>query len=413
MGSYKKFLKLEIFDTNLTEIVNVFDANGNNYYEVDYLTQDVIYVPALNLNDNREFSKNILKPVSVPRRFTKAQTSSTTTLQFGYGTADNQAKLLDPTSAILDIHGKNYITDKSFDPTVLTKTDKFGIVPSDTIVTVIYRRNTSTMVNISVGALSSVVSPKVTFPLAQENNIMDATMARVVNSLEVVNEKPITGDVTNISSEELKYRVQGTYAAQNRAVTRDDYINLVYNMPSNFGQVRKAMISRDQTSFNGKNLNLFVISTNSSGVLVNTNDIIKQNLKTWISQYKMLGDTIDILDAKIINLQIKFTVVSYANINTYNVVNDCNNALTNYFNDYYYDIGEPFKIGTIYQILNALPNVVDTKKVEVSPKVGSLYADYGYSYESLVSPDGRYLIPPDDAVFEIKYPSQEITGEVI
>ena len=240
-----------------------------------------------------------------------------------------------------------------------------------------------------------------------------AQTSEVINSLELTNETSITGDVTDMSSEELKLRIQGTHAAQNRAVTRDDYINMVYNMPSNFGQVRKAMITRDQTSFNGKNLNLFVVSSNPAGVLVQTNDIIKQNLKTWINKYKMLGDTIDILDAKIINLQIRYTVQSYANVNTYNVVSQCNQALMDYFREYYFDIGEPFRIGDVYQILNSLSNVVDTKKVEVSPKLGSLYTDFGQSYESLASADGRYLVPPEDAVFEIKYPDSDITGEVI
>ena len=413
VGDYQKFLKLTIFDNNLTEIVKVFDAEGNNYYEVDYLTQDVVYVPVLNLKDDRSFSKNILKPIAVPRRFVKSQSASTTTLQFGFGTADNESKVLDPTNVILDVFGKNYFPDKSFDPTVLSKTDKLGVVPTNTMITVIYRRNTAATVNVSVGQLTKVVSPQFTFPNAQKLTLTPAQTSEVVNSLELTNEESINGDVTDMSSEELKFRIQGTHAAQNRAVTRDDYINMVYNMPSNFGQVRKAMITRDQTSFNGKNLNLFVVSSSPSGILVRTNDIIKQNLKTWINKYKMLGDTIDILDAKIINLQIRYTVQSYANMNTYNVLMQCNDALTDYFRSYYFDIGEPFKVGDIYQILNSLPNVVDTKKVEVSPKLGSAYTNYGHSYDSLVSADGRYLVPPEDAVFEIKYPNSDITGEVI
>jgi len=413
VGDYQKFLKLSIFDTNLTEIVKVFDADGNNYYEVDYLSQDVIYVPVLNLNDDRSFSKNILKPITAPRRFVKNQGPAITELQFGYGTAEDEAKILDPTSVMLDMFGKNYFSDKSFDPTVLSKTDKLGIAPTNTVITVIYRRNTASMVNVSVGQLSSVVTPNMVFPKSHSPTTNTGEQQKVVTSLEITNEKPISGDVTDLSSEELKLRVQGTYAAQNRAVTRDDYINLTYNMPSNFGQVRKAMITRDETSFNGKNLNLFVISTDTDGILIPTNNIIKQNLKTWINKYKMLGDTIDILDAKIINLQIKFTAVSYANINVYDIQAQCIQALSEYYKNYYYDIGEPFKISDIYKVLNNLPSVVDTKKVEVFPKNGSLYSNFGVSYDSLVSSDGRYLIPPEDVVFEIKYPSVDITGEVI
>ena len=126
------------------------------------------------------------------------------------------------------------------------------------------------------------------------------------------------------------------------------------------------MITRDQTSFNGKNLNLYVISTDALGSLVETNNIIKQNLRNWINQYKMIGDTIDILDARIINLQIDFSLVSYANVNKFDVITECTNTLSNFYTDNYYDIGEPFKISDIYKILNNIPSVIDTKMVTVT-----------------------------------------------
>ena len=127
----------------------------------------------------------------------------------------------------------------------------------------------------------------------------------------------------------------------------------------------------------------------------------------------MIGDTIDILDARVINLQINFSVVGFANINKYDVIDSCISTLTSYFTDYYYDVGEPFKITDVYKLLNNISSVVDTKDVQVTPKIGTLYSDFGVSFEDLISDDGRYLIPPDDAVFEIKFPSLDITGEII
>ena len=165
-------------------------------------------------------------------------------------------------------------------------------------------------------------------------------------------------------------------------------------MPANFGQIKKAMITRDQTSFNGKNLNLYVISTDALGSLVETNNIIKQNLRNWINQYKMIGDTIDILDARIINLQIDFSLVSYANVNKFDVITECTNTLSNFYTDNYYDIGEPFKISDIYKILNNIPSVIDTKMVTVTQKLGTNYSNFEVPYEDLISNDGRYLIPP-------------------
>jgi hypothetical protein len=411
INEYKKFLQLEIFDRNLTEVISVFDADGNNYYEVDYLSQDVIYVPVLNTDSNREFAKNIMKPVSVPRRFTVNHGSLVTTLQFGFGTEDNEEKVLDPTSVILDVFGKDYITDKSFDPTVLTKTTKLGIVPSNTTLTVTYRRNSTSNVNVPINTLTGIVNP--VFKFINQQGLLSSNVANTRNSLELTNEETITGDVADMSAEELKLRARGAQASQNRAVTREDYISLCYNMPANFGQIKKATILRDQTSFNGKNLNLFVISTDSLGSLITTNNIVKQNLRTWVNRYKMIGDTIDILDAKIINLQIKFSVVGFANVNKYDIINTCVNTLSTFYANNEYDIGEPFKISDVYKLLNNVSTVVDTKNVEVTAKVGAGYSSFSIPFEQLISNDGRYLIPPEDTIFEIKFPTTDITGEVI
>lgn len=413
VGDYKKFLKLELFDSNFTEIVSVFDSKGNNYYEVDYLSQDVVYVPVLNTNDNKNFAKNIYKPISVPRRFTAEPTLFGAEIQFGYGTDDNEEKFLDPTTMALDIFGKDHITEKSFDPTVLTKTTKLGITPSNTIVTVVYRRNTATSVNAPVDTIVDAVDP--IFSFINSNSLLENELSLVRNSLELTNEKQINGGTNsaNPDAEEIKVRAKGAYSSQYRAVTKDDYISLCYNMPSNFGQIKKANILKDQTSFNGKNLNLYVLSVNNANRFVTTNDIVKQNLRNWINQYKMIGDTIDILDGRIINLQIDFEVVSFANINKFDVINDCINTLSSFFVNRYYDFGEPFKITDVYKLLNNIPSVVDTKLVTVSQKQGFGYSSYSVSYDDMISKDGRYLIPPENTVFEIKFPSADINGEVI
>lgn len=409
--NYKKFLKLEIFDDNLTEIVSVTDIDGNNYYEVEHLSQDVVNVPVLNTNSNKEFALNILKPIAVPRRFTVEHNTVSTTIQFGYGTENNEEKVLDPTNVILDIHGKQYISEQSFDPAVLTKTTKLGIVPSNTVVTVTYRRNTAASVNVPVGGLTNSVDP--IFKFINQESLTTSLVTETGNSLEVTNEESINGSFSEMSNEEVKIRAKGAYFLQNRAVTKEDYISLCYNMPAKFGTVKRATLFRDETSFNGKNLNLYIISNNAIGQLTQTNNIIKQNLKTWINQYKMIGDTIDILDARIINLQIDYSVVGFANINKFDIIQACNQTLSNFYTGYYYDIGEPFKISDVYKLLNGVPTVVDTKTVNVFPKVGTNYSNFEVEFEDLISSDGRYLIPPKHAVFEIKFTAADINGEIV
>tara|TARA_R110000824_G_scaffold11622_2_gene50907 strand:+ start:10151 stop:11944 length:1794 start_codon:yes stop_codon:yes gene_type:complete len=411
LEAYERFRRVVIDDPNVTEIINVFDADGNNYYEVEYLTQDTVYVPVLNTQENVATVTNILKPIAVPRRFVVEQDFDQTTIQFGFGTENNEERRLDPASVALDIFAKSYITDKSFDPTVLIKTDKLGVSPSNTLLTVVYRRNSAKDVNAGVGALSVPVQPIIEFHSPQA--LLGATQTAVETSIEVINEEPIHGDVAGMSSDEMKERAYGTYGAQNRAVTRDDYIHMIYNMPSTFGQIKKATITRDTDSFNGKNLNIYVMSTDTGGSYIPTNNTIKQNLKTWISKYKMLGDTVDILNAHVINLEIYFTAVSYESVNKYDALTSAITALQNFYADNYYDIGEPFKITDVYKLLNNLPTILDVKDVIVQPTTGASYSDFFIPFEELISPDGRYLVPPSNVVFEIKFPVNDIDGEII
>ena len=188
---------------------------------------------------------------------------------------------------------------------------------------------------------------------------------------------------------------------------------MIYNMPSNFGQVKKAKVERDTDSFNGKNLNLYVISTDAAGILTQTNSTIKQNLKTWISKYKMIGDTIDILDASIQNLKIQFTVIANVNSNKYDVLQSCLDTLSRYYGGRYFDIGEPLPITDIYKLLNNLPAVADVKDVVIEPVSGGAHSSFNLPYSQLVSNGGRYLVPPSDVVFEIRYPLTDIDGEVL
>ena len=155
------------------------------------------------------------------------------------------------------------------------------------------------------------------------------------------------------------------------------------------------------------------MSTDSNGKLADTNIIVKQNLRNWINQYKMVGDTVDILDGRIINLQIDFEVVSFANINKFDVLSECISTLSDFYIGNYYDFGEPFKITDVYKVLNNIPSVVDTKLVTVTQKFGTNYSNVDFNFDEMISNDGRHLIAPENAIFEVKFPSADITGEVI
>lgn len=137
--------------------------------------------------------------------------------------------------------------------------------------------------------------------------MVGSKVSSVIASVEVENERPIMGDVTMPTTAEVKRRIYDTFPTQNRAVTQSDYESIAYRMPSKFGSIKRCSTQKDQNSAK-RNLNMFVVSEDQFGKLVKTNDTIKNNLKTWINHYRMMNDTVDILDPYIINLGINFII---------------------------------------------------------------------------------------------------------
>lgn len=411
VGKFQKFLKLSLSGDNITEIVSVTDSEGNEYYEVDYLSQDTIYKPTLNRGDNNTITQNLLRPFVVPRRFTIERTQRDTFLQFGFGTENTTLatdSVVDPSKVVLKVHGKDYVSDASIDPGNFLKTDKFGVAPSNTTLTVLYRVNDSDDVNVSANALTNVDTP--IWDFEKLSTLNSNTLSGVTNSLEVNNGEPITGDVTLPTTEELKQRIYNVFSSQNRAVTSEDYRSLCYAMPAQYGGIKRINIVRDSSSLR-RNLNLYVLSEAADGSLIVTNSTIKQNLKQWLSQGKMISDTIDILDAKIINIGIEFTAIAALDSNKFDVLNDAINKLAGYYASKF-QIGQPFYVADIYTQLNKMDGIIDVTRVNIVQKSGLNYADTPVDINSLYSADGSYIDCPKNVVFEIKYTGADIKGTI-
>ena len=193
-------------------------------------------------------------------------------------------------------------------------------------------------------------------------------------------------------------------------MSSQDYKALIYMMPGKFGSIKRCHIFQDPDAFK-RNINIYVASEDPNGNLTKTNATIKKNLKNWLNQYRMMNDTIDILDAKIINIGIKFTIVAQASQDRFTILRVAEEALKEEFLSLG-EISEPINIANIYRILNTVPGVSDTVDVTLERKTGSSYSTFNYSIEDGTSFDGRYLIPPEDAIFEIRYLGRDIKGTV-
>ena len=410
VGPHERFMKKNLVGTDIAEVISVFDSEGHEYFEVEHLSQNIVFREVANRGSNTDTVKNLLKPFVVPRRFVVERTAGLTTLQFGYGSEDQikSNMIADPSEVVLKMHGKEHVSDSSFDPANILSTDKFGVVPSHTILNVVYRQNNAEDMNVAANALTKITNSK--FIFKDVATLSDSQVQFVANSLQVSNDRPISGDISLPTSDEIRTRAMDHFATQNRIVTKQDYVSYVYSMPPKFGAVKRASVVRDSDSFK-RNLNLYVMSEASDGSLTATNNEIKQNLKTWINRSKMVHDTIDILDGTIINLGINFKIITQERRNKFDVLNNATKTLSEHLL-LYPDFGESFKISNIYSVLNSADGVLDTTDVVVVNKVGGSYSDAFYDLRRNMSADGRLISFEDNLIWEIKFPFVDVKGAI-
>jgi len=406
-GPFRKFKMIKLPVTNLSEIISVIDSDGNKYYEVENLSQDIVYQEIPNTNYKEDNVPSIIKPLLVSRKFVVNRQGQGVHLQFGSGEESTTPIIADPQKVAMNVFGKDYVTDTTFDPTRISKNTSYGIVPVNTELKILYRKTNPANSNVSVGTINSVATS--TFNFKKLNSLSDSNVISVQNSLEVINETPIVGQVTYATPSEIKQRIYDTFPTQNRAVTQADYENIAYRMPAKFGSIKRCSVQKDPDSLK-RNLNMYIISEDQFGKLIKTNSTIKNNLKTWLHDYRMVNDTIDILDPYIINLGIEFVITTLPQTEKSIALNSAIARLKQYYSPGNF-IGEHFQISDIYSELKKVPDVLDVVHVKVISKTGAQYSNINFSIDKNLSPEGSSIICPRNAIFEIKYPAVDIKGK--
>ena len=408
VGGFERFKRIKLSNANISEIVSVTDTDGNEYFEVDYLAQDIVYKELTNKNYKADNVPSILKPLLVSRKFQVVHEPEGVYLQFGSGEDGASDVVAEPQNVAMNIFGKSYVTDTAFDPSRLTNNRSFGIVPANTTLTIAFRQTNPTNSNIAAGGLNQVSSVLMDFE--DLSTLAASEVSFVRNSVEVSNEEPIVGNVSNPTTAEVKQRIYDTFPTQNRAVTQKDYENLSYRMPRKFGSIKRCSVQKDPDS-QKRNLNVYVISENTLGKLTTTNSTIKKNLKVWLNNYRMINDTIDILDPFIINFGINFVVKPDNSANKFDVLNRCVERLANKYRDPMF-IGERLSISEIFSELNKVKGVLDVVKVQITNKNSSDYSSVVFPVQENLSPDGDYLLTPQNAILELKFPETDIKGKL-
>jgi len=407
VGPYERFRRIRI-DEDVTEIISVIDGEGNEYFEVDYLAQDMVFKEMTNKNFLDDNVPSILKPMLVSRKFVVERDRNNTYLQFGSGKEGDSDVVANPQQVALNMYGKTYTTDVTFDPTRLPQTINYGIVPSSTTLTVVMRVNNTFISNVTVGGLNKVNNAR--FKFSNPKILTRSKTTNVIKSIEVQNELPIIGKTSSPTSTEVKRRIYDTFPTQNRAVTQADYESLAYRMPAKYGSIKRVSIQKDPTSLK-RNLNMYVISEDKYGKLTLSNQAIKDNLKTWLNQYRMMNDTIDILDPYIIDVGVEFAIKASHGVDKFALLAAATMALNKRFNTPFF-IGEPLYISDIYNDLKQVRGVLDVVKVKITNKTGTNYSSNVLEISQNLSPDGDYLVVPKNAILQVRFPKMDIIGKI-
>lgn len=413
LGSFEPFKKITLAQENITQVVSVRDALGNNYYEVGYLAQDTIYKALINSNEDRELVQDNLQIIPCPYRFLRQMAIDTrlTTLTFGGGNAESIDNDIvpDPSEFALPLYGKQTFSRFTLNPNNLLQTTTLGVIGSNTTITVEYRYGGGLSHNIGAGAISNVINLIIGYPRSPSASIA----AQVRQSLTARNDREASGGEDAPNLDELKLRVGGARAAQSRIVTKEDLLARVYTMPANFGRVFRASIRANPN--NPLSSLLYIISRNSSGSLIVSPDSLKKNLAKYLNSYRMISDAIDVLDAQVINLQVEFVIVVDPSYNRALVLNNVLARLRQYFNIKFFEIDQPIVLDDIRNIIYNNTGVLTLQSLNIRNVTGTIgtrvYSDV--QFDPGANTNRGLVIGPPGSIFEIRFKDNDLIGSVV
>jgi len=469
----EEFANITISDRNVIDIYDVRDSDGNKWYEVPYLGQEMVYIdyPTSEQNDKdlaqfKNSVSNILKLIKTSRRFvTRTNSDNTTSLVFGGGTSTNDETLI-PNLKNVGL-GLNSSIDRlgaSFDPSNFLKSKTYGQAPTGEF-TISYYAGGGVNSNVSTGELVQI--DRIEFD--EDENFFTGKKARLFNqtknSVAVDNEGPARGGRGEESIEEIRQNALASFGAQNRAVTRKDYQVRALSLPTKYGNVAKAYCSADgeldnnspasilsdpqslkqftelvndlkerdltqveiqkeiekflvgkKANINEKNnpfaINLYVLGYDSNKYLNSLNRAVKENLKTYLNEYRVLTDGVNLLDGFVINIGVDFEIRVYGGYNTREILLNCQQEIQEFFNIDNWSFNQPINISELELKIANVEGVQSVPKCEIVNKCGGTYSNVKYNISDATK--NKQVYPSlDPSVFELKYPNKDIKGRVV
>jgi len=408
---------------NIVGILDITDSDGNVWYEVDHLAQDAVYIGRKNTNANfpsgqASDAPNVLQLQQTQRRFvSRFIDSGSLQLQFGAGTAnENDEEILpNPNNVGLGLPFEKSKLTTAFSPTNFIFTRTYGIAPSNTTLTVRYLTGGGVTANVPANDLTSIAGT-ISF---QKNNLTGATADTYFNSLAVNNPTAAQGGSSGDTIEEIRENTISNYSTQLRNVTPDDYLVRALSLPSQYGTIAKAYIEKTKAENLGigetpSTLDLYILTYNQDQHLVTTSSTLKNNLRTYLNQYRVVGDSVRIQDAFVVNIGVEFEITVDPNYNSNEVLLAALTELQNYFRTDNWQINQPILLKDLNITLDKVDGVRTVKNVTVTNLAGESLGYSNYSYDVQGATIDNVVYPSiDPMIFEVKYPNTDIKGRVV
>ena len=460
VGSAIPFYKISLSENNVIDIIDVKDSDNNKWYEVDYLAQDLIFTETENTsftnNTYVQYSSEVpklIKSFKTSRKFVVNVTANNTTyLEFGAGTDATSDEVIYPNSELVGIGLKNISNlNLNYDTSKLLNSETFGQSPSNTVLTVQYLVGGGLTSNSPSDTIKNISSVTFLNDISGLTPSQNSLLTTVKNSFRISNPNPAVGGQNEESVEEIRQNALANFGSQNRTVTVDDYISRIYSIPPRFGSIAKVMvipnsnlsISTNQTLLNGFvnnenqttlinnslennfrkvnfdvsnpfSLNLYVLSYNSNKNLTQTNEALVYNIRHYLQKYKIISDSINIIDGYIINIGVDFKILVYNNFNKKEVLDQCLQKAKDFFNVDKWYFNQPININQLELELAKVEGVQSISEV-VFKNLNQNDGDYSpHEYNLSEATHNKIIYPSlDPSVFEVKFPDNDIRGAVI
>ncbi len=430
IGSPERFKTLTLFDSNIISIESIKDSEGKEYFEVPYLAQDTIFEEVENIGANdpellgfNQQTPYLIKIKKVPRRFvSRFKDTNRLEIQFGAGISDKADENIipNPDNIGLGIKDGRSKLDQAYDPSNFLFTKAYGQIPSNTTLTVTYLVGGGLDANVQ----SNVITEPNTLITNNKPNLNQGMLNFVKSSVASNNPIAATGGGAGDTIEDIRLNAIANFSTQQRTVTKEDYIIRALSMPPQFGRIAKAYITQDDQISpltteanripNPLALNLYTLGYNNDKNLTDLNQATKTNLATYLEQYRMLTDAINIKNAFVINFTLDFEITTFKNYNNQEVLLKCITELKDYFNIDKWQINQPIILSEVENLIGGVVGVKTLESLELINKSGRAlgYSPYKYSFEAATK-KGVLYPSLDPSIFELKYPDSDIKGRVI